>query len=150
MGKFLQNQMQAIIGSHEMSQSFSTPTSQNFHHVHFITYSFGNAPHFSLRKSWQCNISPQSQRKCFYRTTKELICLVTIVSRSTNDHRWISSSPSKIGCMGSHLLKHLNKCIAFGRTYICYHQTLCSPCRGILVSLELSVIQLPTSHPKKH
>ena len=54
------------------------------------------------------------------RLQKELICLVSAISRLSNDHRLILSSSSKIGWMGSQLLKYLRiKAIAVGRTSVC-------------------------------
>ena len=66
-------------------------------------------------------ISPNKTREsASMGLQKELICLVSIFSRPTNDHRCISSFPSNIGWMSSQLLKYLKlEGFAFSRTSIC-------------------------------
>ena len=49
---------------------------------------------------------PQGQRSWCHGTRKR-ICLVSVISRLTNDHRQISNFSSKIGWMGSQLLNYL-------------------------------------------
>ena len=51
-----------IHGSHEVSQPISTLTPQNYHHVHVITYMFGNTPHFSTEILGHVIFPPQGQR----------------------------------------------------------------------------------------
>ena len=57
-GKFLQNQMHAVIESHEISQSILMPTLQYFQHILFIIFQKYSTP-FPL-KPWQCDIPPQN------------------------------------------------------------------------------------------
>ena len=112
--------MHAIIGSHEISQSILTLNPQNFHYVHFITYIFRDAPHFSAESHGNVIFPHKVRESVSVGPQKELIHLVSIISRPTNNHRQILHSPSKIGWMGSQLMKYLKiKAFAFGRTYIC-------------------------------
>ena len=46
------------VGVTTKSQPGSTPTPQNYHHVHFITYSSGDTPHFFHKNSQSCDIPP--------------------------------------------------------------------------------------------
>ena len=48
------------VGVMTKSQPGSTPTPQNYHHVHFITYSSGDTPHFFHKNSQSCDIPPHN------------------------------------------------------------------------------------------
>ena len=89
-------------GSHEVSQPILTLTPQNYHQIHFITYTFSDTPHFLHRNPWLCDIPPTRLEILSPGTEKELTCLVTVISRPTNDHRWFLSSTT-IDWMGSQL-----------------------------------------------
>ena len=49
------------------SQPISTPTPQNYHHLHFITYMFGSTQHFSMKILGHIHkaeiVSPWDQKK---------------------------------------------------------------------------------------
>ena len=110
LGHIPVNQTHFVHGSHEVSQPISTPTSRNYHQIHFITCTFSNTPHFFHRNPWSSDIPP---------TTPEIVSL-EFISRSTNEHTQISSFLTKIDWMGSQIVKYLRiKVIAFSRTYIC-------------------------------
>ena len=97
-----------ICGSYEVSQPVSTATPQNYHQVHFITYTLGDTPHFFHRNPWPCDIPQKARDSVPVGSENELISRVSVLSWSPNDHRLILSTI----CLRI-------KAIAFGRTSIC-------------------------------
>ena len=81
-------------------------------------------------------------KKCdtFDRPTKARTWLTGVTSQDHPDYtQLIWSSSIKIHIIDSQKLNYLkHKAIAFGRTSICWYQTLCSLCRGILICFRVS------------
>ena len=54
-----------IHGSHVVSQQISTPTTQTYVHVHFVTYTFDNTSHIFQINLWASDIPPKSPEMMF-------------------------------------------------------------------------------------
>ena len=102
-----------------MSLSILALTPQNCDYEHIFTYTFNASPLF-LEKPGHAVFQLQDQNYKSMGPEKEVIHLVMVISRPSDDHRLILSSSTKITFVGSQLLIYLRiKAFALDRTYIC-------------------------------
>ena len=138
--------MHAIIERHEVSPSISMHTSQYFHHIQFILYIFRNAHHSFHRKSWQCDISPQSQKNNKLRNPKGTHQAFRChCSRLTNDKTDLEFSKQNTFCRLTICKISISRSLCFQqKPTFCYCQTLCFLCRHILTRFRFLVLQSKT------